>query len=79
MAEKMLARASGNEYVQPGEVVFAKVNLAVSHDAIAAPVLELFRRNFTGRTGDPTGKNYLASPRVVTISAINGKVSDRIM
>ncbi|PSB05894.1 homoaconitate hydratase family protein [Pleurocapsa sp. CCALA 161] len=46
MAEKMLARASGNDYVQPGEVVFAKVDLAMSHDAIAAPVFELFRTNF---------------------------------
>ncbi|MEO0927359.1 MAG: aconitase/3-isopropylmalate dehydratase large subunit family protein [Cyanobacteria bacterium J06643_13] len=46
MAEKMLAHASGNEYVQPGEVVFAQVDLAMSHDAIAAPVFELFRANF---------------------------------
>jgi homoaconitate hydratase family protein len=46
MAEKMLAKASGNDYVQPGEVVFAKVDLAMSHDAIAAPVFELFRANF---------------------------------
>ena len=37
MAEKMLAKASGNEYVQPGEVVFAKVDLAMSHDAIDLP------------------------------------------
>ena len=50
MAEKMLAQASGNEYVQPGEVVFAKVDLAMSHDAIAAPVFELFRRNFGEKT-----------------------------
>jgi len=50
MAEKMLAKASGNEYVQPGEVVFAKVDLAMSHDAIAAPVFELFRRNFGEKT-----------------------------
>ncbi|MFM2313285.1 MAG: 2,3-dimethylmalate dehydratase large subunit [Cyanobacteriota bacterium] len=46
MAEKMLAKASGNDYVQPGEIVFAKVDLAMSHDAIAAPVFELFRANF---------------------------------
>jgi len=46
MTEKMLAKASGNKYVQPGEVVFAKVDLAMSHDAIAAPVFEQFRRNF---------------------------------
>jgi homoaconitate hydratase family protein len=46
MAEKMLAKASGNNYVQPGEVIFTKVDLAMSHDAIAAPVFDLFRRNF---------------------------------
>ena len=46
MAEKMLARASGNDYVQPGEVVFAKVDLAMSHDAIAAPVFSLFHKHF---------------------------------
>jgi 3-benzylmalate isomerase len=46
MAEKMLAKASGNDYVQPGEVVFVKVDLAMSHDAIAAPVFELFRASF---------------------------------
>ncbi|MGF1481649.1 MAG: aconitase/3-isopropylmalate dehydratase large subunit family protein [Cyanophyceae cyanobacterium] len=46
MAEKILARASGNAYVQPGEVVFAQVDLAMSHDAIAGPVAELFYRHF---------------------------------
>ncbi len=35
-------------------------------------------RNFKGRSGDPTGKNYLASPRTVAISAINGKISDHL-
>lgn len=35
-------------------------------------------RNFTGRTGDPTGKNYLASPRIVSISAVKGKIGDRL-
>jgi homoaconitate hydratase family protein len=46
IAEKMLAKASGNEYVQPGEVVFAKIDLAMSHDAIAAPVFKLFHQHF---------------------------------
>ncbi len=46
MAEKMLAKASGNAYVKPGEVVFAKVDLAMSHDAIAAPVFRLFHDYF---------------------------------
>lgn len=46
LTEKMLAKASGNEYVQPGEVIFAKVDLAMSHDAIAAPVFKLFHQYF---------------------------------
>jgi homoaconitate hydratase family protein len=46
MAEKLLARASGNAFVQPGEVVFAKVDLAMSHDAIAAGVAQLFYQHF---------------------------------
>lgn len=32
-------------------------------------------RNFKGRSGDPTAKNYLASPRTVAISAIKGKIT----
>jgi 3-benzylmalate isomerase len=46
IAEKLLAKASGTRYVQPGEVVFAKVDLAMSHDAIAAPVFQLFHQHF---------------------------------
>ena len=46
MAEKLLAQASANAYVQPGEVVFARVDLAMSHDAIAGPVGHLFHEHF---------------------------------
>lgn len=46
MAEKMLARASGNQYVQPGEVIFVSVDLAMSHDAIASEVARLFYQHF---------------------------------
>lgn len=46
MAEKLLARASGNAFVQPGEVVFAQVDLAMSHDAIAGPVGQMFYQQF---------------------------------
>lgn len=35
-------------------------------------------RNFKGRSGDPTAQNYLASPRIVAISAIKGKITDRL-
>ncbi len=46
LVEKLLACASGNAYVQPGEVVFARVDLAMSHDAIAGPVGQLFYQQF---------------------------------
>jgi homoaconitate hydratase family protein len=46
LAEKLLARASGHAYVQPGDVVFVKVDLAMSHDAIAAAVGQLFYQQF---------------------------------
>jgi homoaconitate hydratase family protein len=35
-------------------------------------------RNFKGRSGDPSASNYLASPRIVAISAVRGKICDRI-
>ena len=35
-------------------------------------------RNFKGRSGDPTAKHYLASPRVVAISAVRGKITDKL-
>jgi homoaconitase/3-isopropylmalate dehydratase large subunit len=35
-------------------------------------------RNFKGRSGDTTGKNYLASPRTVTISAVKGKITHNL-
>jgi homoaconitate hydratase family protein len=46
MAEKMLSRSSGNAFVRPGEVVFVKLDLAMSHDAIAGPVGQLFYQHF---------------------------------
>ncbi|MDF5733253.1 MAG: aconitase/3-isopropylmalate dehydratase large subunit family protein [Rhizonema sp. PD38] len=46
LVEKLLALASGNPYVQPGEVVFAQVDLALSHDAVAGPVANTFYQNY---------------------------------
>lgn len=47
--EKMLAKASGNDYVKPGEGVFAKIDLALSHDAVASSVAKVFYDNY-GKT-----------------------------
>ncbi len=46
LVEKLLALASGNSYVQPGEVVFAQVDLALSHDAVAGPVAKIFYQQY---------------------------------
>lgn len=46
MTEKLLARASGNAAVKPGETVFIKVDLAMSHDAVAGPVARVFHKAF---------------------------------
>nr|ASR75183.1 hypothetical protein [Nostoc sp. KVJ2] len=46
LVEKLLAKASGNSYVQPGEVVFAQVDLALSHDAVAGPVAKTFYKEY---------------------------------
>ncbi|MEL6495523.1 MAG: aconitase/3-isopropylmalate dehydratase large subunit family protein [Cyanobacteria bacterium J06623_7] len=71
MAEKMLAQASGNKYVQPGEVVFAKVDLAMSHDAIAAPVFEQFRANFgTDRQVWDANKVVLVADHFIQVNDI---------
>ena len=46
LVEKLLAKASRNSYVQPGEVVFAQVDLALSHDAVAGPVAKTFYKEY---------------------------------
>jgi homoaconitate hydratase family protein len=55
VAEKLLARASGNAYVQAGDMVFAKVDLAMSHDAVIGPVAKQFYGSFgrDARVWDP--------------------------
>ena len=46
LVEKLIAKASGNTYVRPGEVVFAQVDLALSHDAVAGPVATTFYKHY---------------------------------
>jgi len=52
MAEKILARASGKEKVEPGEIVEAKVDRVMSHDN-AAFVARLFKKIGVDRVWDP--------------------------
>lgn len=62
MAEKLLARAAGRSVVQPGETVFARVDLAMCHDAVAAPTAEVFHREFgaAARVFDPRRVVFVA-------------------
>lgn len=48
MIEKILAKASGNKEVAPGEVVIANVNLMVMHDLSANFVTRVFREELGG-------------------------------
>ncbi len=75
MAEKMLARASNNTYVQPGELVFAQVDLAMSHDAIAGPVAALFHQHFgaDAKVWDPE-KLVLVADHFIQINDIRSDV-----
>jgi homoaconitate hydratase family protein len=80
MAEKMLARASGNAYVKPGELVFAQVDLAMSHDAIAGPVAALFHQHFgaDAKVWDPQ-KLVLVADHFIQINDIRPDQGARTM
>lgn len=71
VAEKILARASGNDFVKPGETVFAKVDLAMSHDALTGPVADSFYRSFgrDARVWDP-GRVVLVADHFIQVNDI---------
>jgi homoaconitate hydratase family protein len=62
LAETLLARAAGRSAVVPGDTVFARVDLAMCHDAVAAPTAAAFHRDFgaEARVFDPTRVVFVA-------------------
>lgn len=46
ITEKILARASGRKNVVPGEVVWAKIDILMSHDPCAPGVASVFKKEF---------------------------------
>ena len=44
VTEKILARASGRERVRPGDLVMAKVSLAMANDITAPMAIDAFRK-----------------------------------
>jgi 3-isopropylmalate/(R)-2-methylmalate dehydratase large subunit len=51
--EKILARASGNKEVRPGDVVVANVDLMVMHDLSANFVMKVFENEMEDAWGEP--------------------------
>jgi len=53
LAEKILARASGQERVTPGQYVTARIDLAMAHEGLAAVFMNLARAGWT-KVWDPS-------------------------
>ncbi|NPT35377.1 3-isopropylmalate dehydratase large subunit [Paraburkholderia xenovorans] len=55
LSQKVLARASGRSRVTPGEVVWAKVDVLMSHDPCSPGVISIFKKEFgaNARVWDP--------------------------
>ena len=54
ITEKILARASGKKEVAPGDIVEAKVDVAMAHDLTAPLAVESFRKLGAKRVWDPS-------------------------
>lgn len=53
ISQKILARASGNEKVEPGEIFDANVDLLMIHEITGAPAIRIFEKEFGGQIWDP--------------------------
>ncbi|GBR75531.1 3-isopropylmalate dehydratase large subunit [Candidatus Termititenax persephonae] len=53
ITEKILARAAGRKQVSPGEVVFAKVDIALAHDVTSDLAIDIVEKDFGGRIWNP--------------------------
>lgn len=50
LTEKILARASGKDYVEPGEIVQAKIDLIMTNDATTHISIDIFENKVKNRT-----------------------------
>lgn len=55
VTQKILAKASGRTFVEEGEVIWAKVDVLMSHDPCSPGVISIFKREFgeNARVWDP--------------------------
>jgi len=59
MTEKILARASGKSHVDPGENVWANVDVLMTHDVCGPGTIGVFQKNFGGPTAKVWDKEKL--------------------
>lgn len=53
ITEKILAKAAGQEKAKPGEVVFAKIDIALAHDVTSDLAIDIVEKEFNGQIWDP--------------------------
>lgn len=55
LSQKVLAKASGRTHITPGEVIWAKVDILMSHDPCSPGVISIFKKEFgaDARVWDP--------------------------
>jgi 3-isopropylmalate/(R)-2-methylmalate dehydratase large subunit len=53
ITEKILARASGKTKVTPGDVVTAKIDIALAHDVTSDLAIDILYKEFGGKVWDP--------------------------
>jgi 3-isopropylmalate/(R)-2-methylmalate dehydratase large subunit len=53
ITEKILAKAAGKTKVNPGDVVFANVDIALCHDVTSDLAIDIVEKDFGGKVWDP--------------------------
>ena len=46
ISQKILAKASGKDNIEPGEIVWAKVDVLMTHDPCSPGVIGIFKKEF---------------------------------
>ena len=54
MSEKILAKASGNDKVEAGDIIIANIDIAMTHDLTGPLSVESFEKIGVGKVWDPT-------------------------
>jgi len=69
ISQKILARASGRESVTPGEIVWAKVDILMSHDPCTPGVASVFKKEFGAQAKVWDAQRFIMIPDHFVYSA----------